>query len=244
MNELQKKLVEKIKNGEVAMVPRWHFVLKGVLWFAAVLLTLLVAVYLLSFILFGLHSTGVLFAPLFGMRGLMIFIVSSPWLLIGVLFLFLGVLYVLVSRYSFSYKKPLVYSMIGVVLMVVAVGSLIEQTKMHDRIGAFASERGVPGLAPLYRQFDDRAPKNVTLGTVAAVAENEFTLETRNGEAVFVHVYPHTKLHRDQQVRVGDVVMVFGKREGDVVDAVGVRSADDQFMPPKPRFKNERLIGE
>jgi hypothetical protein len=146
MNNLQKDILNKIKTGEIHMKPKWHFVLKGALWLTATIAVALMAVYLLSFVFFLMRESGLLFAPLFGWAGVVLFVVSSPWILIGVVGVFLGVLYLLVSHYSFSYQKPLVYSMIGSVLLVIALSSFIQATSFHGRAGDFVARPRVPGL--------------------------------------------------------------------------------------------------
>lgn len=231
MNDLQQKLLEKIKAGEVTMVPRWHFLLRGLLWATALVTVALVAIYLLSFIFFMLRHSGLMFAPLFGWHGLMIFVVSSPWILVGMLGLFLCALYLLVTHYSFSYQKPLVYSMIGVVLFVIAVASLIQQTSMHERIRTFATEREVPGLAPLYRDATERKSDEVTRGEIRQLSESGFMLKTVENEVYPVIVSGHTKLPFNHALEVDDAVMVFGPLREGSIDAFGVRLDDGQLPP-------------
>lgn len=231
MENLKEKLLEKIKSGEVQMVPRSRFLVEGVLWGAATVVAALIAVYLLSFILFALHENGIMFAPLFGRPGLILFIVSSPWILISVLGVFMLALYVLVSHYSFSYKKPLIYSIVGVVLIVIAVSSIIQQTRFHERTGNFAERHGVPGLAPLYRDVEKRSPKDVTKGTITQVAEGTFTVATKRGSEYAVLMNERTRMPVDTELAVGDSVIVFGPASKGIIEAFGVL-IDDGTMPP------------
>lgn len=239
MNNIQEKLLQKIKDGEVKMVPRWHFMLKGLLWGAATVTVALVAVYLLSFVLFALHESGLIFAPFLGPDGVMLFIVSTPWLILGVVALFLFALYVLVSKYSFSYKKPLVYSMVGVVLLVIAVSAVIKETNFHGRAGEFMDRHSVPGFAPMYRDLDKRPPKDITKGTISALTETSFTLTTEAGEEYVVGMNEKTKLPRDEALEEGDAVMVFGPLSENTIKAFGVRF-DDGTMPPPPEGGGDR----
>lgn len=246
MNDIRDKLLEKIKAGEVNMVPKWRFVLETVLWAFGLVVAALVAVYFLSFILFILNRSGVLFAPLYGWHGVMLFIVSSPWFLIMIVGIFLLVLYLLVTHYSFSYKRPLVYSMIGVVLLVIAVSSLIHQLSVHERMERFVESHQVPGLAPMYRGFGEERPNGVVVGTITAFSEEILELETREGEAIKATLFPHSKRPPEVIFVEGDEVMIFGEREGDMIEVFGIRPAGrgygqkrgERRLVPPPRLQN------
>lgn len=229
MNDIKDKLLEKIKAGEVNMVPRWHFVLRTIMWSAGAVIVAIVAIYLLSFVLFALHRTGVLFAPLYGWHGLMLFVVSSPWFLILLVGVFLVALYFLVTHFSFSYKRPLVYSMVGVVLLVIATASLIHQTPMHERMERFVDQRGVPGLAPMYRGVGEKRPDGMMTGEIITIFETHVTIETDKEEEVSVVLTPETKLPRGGALEVGQEVFIFGERENGEIKAFGIRPAD----PPR-----------
>jgi hypothetical protein len=231
MNDIQNKLLEKIKAGEVAMKPRWQFVLQGLLWAGTTIVAALIAVYILSFVLFALHKSGLVFAPLFGWSGIVLFIVSSPWLLIGFVGALLLVLYVLVSHYAFSYRKPLVYSLLGVVLLVIAVASIIQQTNFHGRAGEFFERHEVPGLTPLYRDIEQKPPKDVTRGTLSNLTDKRFTLTTEKGVVYEVEFDEHTKLPPSRELAAGDIVMVFGPMTDTTIKAFGVRIHDDPLPP-------------
>ncbi len=234
MNDIQQKLLQKIKAGEVKMVPRWHFVLRGLLWGAVTVVVAIIAVYLLSFVLYALHQSGLAFAPLFGWMGIMMFIVSSPWLLIGVVGIFLFLLYILVSRYSFSYQKPLVYSIVGLVLFVIAVSSLIQETNLHEKAGEFVERHDIPGLAPMYKEISERPPKDITRGTISEFTDNGFVFATEAGEEYTVTYNERTRFPVDTELAVGDAVMVFGPIQENTIEAFGVRIDDGSEMPPPP----------
>ena len=147
MNTFKQDILKKITAGEVEMKPRWYFILQSLLLIVGVITATLVAVYLLSFVSFTLRQSGVGFIPLYGFRGVSQFVMSSPWLLIFFTGTFLSLLYLLVSRYSFSYKRPHLYSMIGVVVFVLLASFAIEQTVMHQRISQYSERHHLPLLA-------------------------------------------------------------------------------------------------
>jgi len=230
MISMKEKMLAKINTGEVKMMPRWYFVLRGLLWASLGVVLFLVAIYVLSFFLFFLRETGLWFAPGFGLEGLMLFVVSSPWILVAAVGGFVLVLYLLVRSYAFSYKKPLVYSMIGIVLAVIGIASVLQSVGFHDRTRDFAETHRVPGLAPLYRSLDEKPPKDVTKGEVILVTSTALQIATREGNIV-VHISDTTKMPKTA-VTVGERVEVFGPNVNGFIEAFGIRKAGDPPPPP------------
>jgi len=64
------------------MRPRWHFVLRAVLWLAGAVIAVLAALYFASLFLFINRETGIWLTPIFGWRGVRVFLASAPWLII------------------------------------------------------------------------------------------------------------------------------------------------------------------
>jgi hypothetical protein len=223
-------ILEKIKAGEVAMKPRWHFVLKSLLLILAVAVASLLVVYLLSFILFFLRQSGVGFMPLYGFKGVSVFVMNSPWLLIvssGALIL---ILQLLVKKYAFSFKQPLVYSLVGIIVLVLIGAYSIEQTQLHSRLQGFSQERNTPLFSSLYRGIDEKRPENILFGTVTEVTEQGFILELDTGENLTILVTEQTKMRSDSRYSAGDTVFVFGDRaDREVIEALGVRPAPENF---------------
>lgn len=230
MKDLKEKLIEKIKAGEVAMVPKWQFVLRGVLWGLAVSIVALLAVYLLSFVMFTLRESGLIFAPSFGRSGIALLIMSSPWLLISLVFFFLAVLYLLVSKYSFSYRKPLVYSIVGVVAFVIVISALIQQTNFHRGAEDFVLRHNLPGLAPMYRDIDSRPRRDITRGIVTELSEAGIKVISEDGSEYVVELPDGVLAGAD--ISEGDSVMVFGRAASSTIRAFGIR-IDDGRLPPR-----------
>ena len=229
MNEIKDRLIEKIKSGDIQMVPRWQIILKASLWVAGAFLVAVITIYLFSFIVFALHKSGVLFAPLYGWSGFMMFIVSSPWILILILGVFLFLLYILVSHFSLSYKKPLVYTIVGVVLFVIGVSSLLQQVSIHERMHPFIERHNVPGLAPMYRQALDRKPDGVVSGSLEGFGEGFVTIETSEGEIVRISTTTRTKIPR-RGLLLGEEVVVLGEITDNGLEAFGIRPFEKRFF--------------
>lgn len=241
MNDIKDKILEQIKKGEVSMVPKWRFVLETTLWAVGLVVATVIAVYLLSFILFMLNKNGILFTPLYGWHGVMLFIVSSPWFLISLVGIFLLVLYVLVTKFSFSYKRPLVYSMLGVVLFVIAFASMLHQLSIHERMERFVERHEVPGLSPMYRGAGEQRPKEVTFGIITSLDDESILILDDDGDEYEVRLNERTKQPPEMIWEVDDKIFIFGPEEEGVIEAFGIRPADRGFgqrrgegLPPRP----------
>lgn len=224
MTNFKDNVLQQIKNGELDMRPRRYFVLRGVLAACGVLITALIGVYVVSFIVFFLRETGVGVAPLYGFRGISIFVLSSPWLLLGAAAMFLAVLYVLVSRYAFSYQRPLIYTLIATIAGVIVLAALIGQTQAHDHVRHYIAGQNVPLLGPLYQSVD-RPRTGVTHGVVSEQTVDGFVLVDRAGAAVTVTITDATRRHPNETFSVGTSVRVIGTVVDGQIDAIGVRPA-------------------
>jgi len=223
MNNFKQNILKKIKSGEVDMKPRWHFVLKSLLFILGIVTVTLVIIYLLSFILFTLRQSGVGFAPLYGFRGISIFAMSSPWLLIASAGAFVTVLYILITRYSFSYQKPLVYSLVGVILFTLLGSLLIHQTNIHPRLQQLSERNNMPIFTPLYRKASQHHPENVTVGVIVEINDKGFIIQSDQGDLLTVLITKATKQRRDSTYVVNQKVFIFGEKTEDTITAFGVR---------------------
>lgn len=234
MKNIHDTILKKIHDGDVDMKPRWYFVLRSVLAITGVVLTALLTVYLFSFIFFFLDQSGVLFAPAFGFRGISFFVMSSPWILIGVSVVFVLLLFVFTTHYTFSYRRPLAYSFIAIVALALLGSYLIDRTTMHARLGSYMEREGVPVLGPLYRGAVHELPPGVHAGVIVEVTDIGFVLQTEEGSKVDVHVTEDTRSPRDMQFEVNNHVFVFGDEMAGAIEAFGVRPVEG---PRRERLK-------
>lgn len=225
---IKDKVLETIRNGEVKMHSRRHFILKTGLLITGCVLLFFSLLYLVSFIVFVTRQNGVWFVPIFGFRGLRSSFVSLPWFLILISILFIFILEFLVKRYSFAYKKPLLYSAGAIILFAVIGGGIVARTSFHRNLFQKAREDRLPITGPLYRQFSMPHSKDISQGTIEAITENGFVIMTPRGEKLNVAVTPETRLPYGFDFAEGNFVVVFGRREDGTIHALGVRKINDE----------------
>jgi hypothetical protein len=227
MHNIQDTIMKKIVAGELQMRPRWHFLLRTALLVSGMVVAALLSIYLLSFVLFALRDTGIIFSPGFGLPGIWLFLIATPWLLIFVVGVFLLILYVLITHFSFSYTRPHIYSLLGVVLFVIAMSSFIQLTMMHHYLQDFAFRHEVPGMSPFYRVHLEGRPEGVLQGRIRLIGEGEFVIGVAQGGDVLVKIDSRTKLPKTHQLVVGDYVIVFGPKLDSYVQAFGVKRSEE-----------------
>jgi len=229
MGDLKNNIIDKIKTGEIDMKPKWYFMLKTALLITGVIIIGLLAIYLLSFVMFALHNSGILFAPSFGFRGIGLFITTSPWILILLVAVFLSILYILVKQYSFSYKQPFLYSMLGVIFLVI-IGSFAVRETLHERIGVFTERNQIPGMSPFYKSAHEKLPEGITFGTIEEVLETGFIITDTDGETLTIITDSKTRQKPGSSYSDGDKILIYGdKTNEDTVNAYGIRKADEEF---------------
>lgn len=233
MNNLKDTILKKITAGEVAMRPRWHFVLRALLFFSMLSIAALVAIYLLSFVFFVLVRNGLLLTPAFGLPGIIFFVVRSPWLLILCVGVFLTILYLLVQHYAFCYRRPLLYSLLAVVGFVLITSSVLHAFAVQQHLKEFSERHHVPGMTPLYRDVADRRPDGITPGAITDLTSDGFVLTTPERDRFSVVITKTTRGAGQHTFAVGDMVLVFGTPNGSTIMAKGVRPLPHD-LPPLP----------
>ena len=223
------QIIAAAGKGELKMRPKWHFILRAVLWISGIAVVTLALLYLASLVVFIAHKTGIWVAPVFGWHGIAIFLISLPWLLVLAVLFFIVVLEILVRHYAFAYRLPLFYSALGVLLVVVTGGLIVAGTPLHDVLSNCPPGGGGPppcGIG-LYRDLGPRRFDNIHRGMIEAIMAPNFILINRQQEKLLIVVTRKTRLPFGEDFNVGDTVVVIGDRHGDQVEAFGVSEAGD-----------------
>jgi hypothetical protein len=209
-NNLEEGVMQAIKSGGVKMRPRWYFVWRDVLGVIAIIVILLIAVYIGSFIIFVLHQDGAWFVPVFGLSGWYALFNALPWTLVFLSAVFVVILAILAKRYPFGYKWPLIYSILAIGFLIVGVCFLFIQTSFYDALFNSAVSREIPVLGWYYPGIGFLGPGDIHRGTILADSADGFTMQGMNASIVFVSVASTTNIAPGTFFQSGDVVVVFG----------------------------------
>jgi uncharacterized SAM-binding protein YcdF (DUF218 family) len=244
-NENQKSISEtvisKIKERQIKMRPRIYFIFKiGILAFGLAMLTLS-AIFLTSFIFFSIRQSGLFFLGNFGFSGIRIILFSMPWLLI------LGVVALIVTseffadHFQFVYKRPVMYSVLAIIIIVILGGVALDFTPLHANL-LMNAQKGEPSIAGhFYREFGAPKIPDVHYGSISEITNDGFKINTNRGEELNIIINENTQVF-DKNIKEGDSVMVFGKKDNQSVKAGVIQKIDENkgFLPP-PRFFKKQI---
>jgi hypothetical protein len=234
-DSIKEGVLKAIEDGRVKMRPKWQFIAKAALAILGVVLVALTTLYLVSFIVFVLRQTGVLFVPGFGFRGFGIFFLSLPWLLIALAALFMLLLEIIIKRYSFAYGRPFLYSALAVVFLGIIGGIIIGETPLHERFFDEAESGHLPFARPMYEYFGQE-PQNITVGAITKITGNGYQIQSGDGDDLFsVIVSPQTQTPPPNTLKVGDIILILGPRQGKTILAQGIQKPST-LPPPRRRF--------
>lgn len=237
-NSIKEKVLAQIKSEQVEMRPKSRFILKSVLTFIGLIFTALSLVYLASFLIYFLRQSGIIYLSGFGMRGLGAFLGSFPWLLVLLGIVLLVVVEILSRRYSFGYRTPAVYVILTVLLVITGGAFLVAQTGIHPYLHKQAQNKKLHGFGGIYRSHQKPGPKKPEIGEIVSVKNGNFVLENNQGQRFTVKVNENTRILNEENLKKGAVVVVMGQKQGDVIEAFGVRKIEKDKFPCPDCFFN------
>ncbi len=232
MDTLKKTIIEKISTKELVMKPHWQFFVQTGVMIFGVVLAFLIIVGVGSFVLFVIRSTGALYASDFGIPGMVAFFFALPWFLIALIFALIFLLELLLQKFALSYKKPLIYSLGTVVVLLVFGSVVLFNTHIHEKFQERAMHGNLPLLGSAYRTFSEDQSPSISMGVITELRDTGFIMEDFRKGTLTVTRTLTTKIAPTLSLQVGERVVVFGPREGDQVSAVGItipRRGDGPF---------------
>ncbi len=229
-------VLDRIRAGEVHMKPRLYFIAKTALVVGLALLIILIATWLASFISFGLRLSGHELLLGFGGHWTYVFFILFPWGL-AVLELFLIVLLiVLIRKFKFGYRQPMLYALVASIFISVLAGFVFDrETSFHHEYYERAEEDSLfEPLNSLYTNINSRTSEEygVYRGTVMSIQETSFVLTHNDYDNDADDGTWTVSLPNDfnvQELQVGDRVLVVGEREDSTIEAFGIRTLDEDM---------------
>ena len=114
-------------------------------------------------------------------------------------------------------------------------GFLVAQTTFHSRLLERAEHNKLPFAGSFYREYGAPRFRNVHIGEVTEVTEQGFMIKTRRDEVLRIVVTPETRFPLGLDIQQGDRVVVFGDRDDDAVQALGIQRIDSKENPWRVR---------
>lgn len=237
-HNIQQDVMSAIRKGEVRMRPRWHFALLSLLSLVGAAIVFLTLLYTSSLAVYFLRESGALFVPSFGARGWSTLAYTTPWTLLLLIAAFVFVLELLVRRYAFVYKKPLLISMLSIAALVVLGGFFVGQTPLHREIRTFAEHGDIPAFVgtvygPALR---GAPPPDMFRGEIVKAEKGMFVILDEGGSGTTsIILTARTRLPHGEDFREKDRIVVVG----DVVATGTVRAFGIRELENLSEQRNE-----
>lgn len=238
MTNIKDSLLENIERNKVHIIPKWRFVLYTVLAATGLLFAFLGLVFVISFVIFLLTKYGVIYMPLFGFGALLHGLASIPLTL-----LFLGVILIIVTElaaktFAFSFKRPVIVTVLSVMIVATVAGCFVNLTPLHDNIREYGRNGNMGGIMHAYDRpmpFGDEMGQTIERGIVIATSTAGFVLQRFDEGTTSVIVEDKTRL--TALISLTDEVIVFGTATSGVLYAEDVRDSKGPFHQGEHRMK-------
>lgn len=228
---IQEKILAKIHLGSVPMHSRAYFLFRAALVSIAAALVLAGALFALSFLFFSVHESGVGYLLEFGEHGIGAFVALFPWTSLLLFIAFVVVLELLVRRFDFSYRFPLLRIFLWILIIGIVGSTLIGLTPLHSSLLSAADKDELPLLGPWYEQIhDSHVEQGVYRGDITAVAPTYFVIshndtDNDSDEGTWSIVPPAG--FGTSTIVVGGKAYVAGQLRSGVVYAYGIHIVTD-----------------
>ena len=229
--DLQETILKKIHSGSVPMRSRAYFLSRRIFIGAAALFVLAGALFALSFLFFSVHESGVGYLLEFGEHGIGAFVTLFPWTSLLLFIAFVAILELLVRRFDFSYRFPLLRIFLWLLVIGIAGSTIIGFAPLHASLLSAADRDELPFLGPWYEQVhDSHAERGVYRGDVTTVAPAYFVIShndaDKDSDEGTWSVVPPAGFDLST-IAVGEKAYVAGQLKNGIVYAYGVHIGTD-----------------
>ncbi len=228
---IKNSILYKIKNGDIKKLPKVIFNVKSAFFIVALFLVLSFSVFVLSFIVFSLQISGLWKLSFFGIKGFQMLISNLPWIIILLVIGFIVILEIMVNRYSFSYRKPFLYTSLMVICLVVVTSLVIRKTSFDENFYSKIEQGKIPAFKPLYEKYVNPSPEYFHPGTLIKMEPEGFILELHDKKTIFVRISEKTEKRIGFEIYPGTRLLVVGKIVNEIIDAEIIDNAPSSGRP-------------
>ena len=225
MTEIKTNILQFVEKNKIDMIPRWKFVLYSLLWTVLALFTFTALVFTGSMIMYILSTHGFIYLPLFGIGELVQSLRSIPLILFTLTIVLVVLVEMLVRHYSFSFRKPMLTTLLTLTGASLVCSFLLTLTPVHKEIRNYARDHNIGFI---YHEYDRPLPLNeletmtVIRGIVVATSSDGIMLALSDDS--IQAVYASSTLHHFRIPTKGEDVVVFGRLTGQIFEAVAIRT--------------------
>lgn len=239
-NLLPKKIIDKLKTGKIKMKPKIYFILKALSYLFLGVIIVLSGLFLISFMFFIFRINNLIYLFGFGFFGIGIFLKLLPWILVLLILILVLIFESIAEKHRIIWRKPVLYSLVVFVAIFLFFGFVISKTDFHSGILKTANQNHLPLLGGFYKEFGDPKDRDVHLGSILEVRDNNILILTPEGEEI--DVFFKEDFFNKEEFKKGDNVIVLGKKKENKIDAIKIRKIDKKFNLRSEPFRQNGLI--
>jgi hypothetical protein len=225
-NDIQKSVLEKIHGGNVSMHSRTYFLLRTAFLTLIALSVLAVSFFMLSFVFFSVHESGIRYLLEFNEHGLVTFVSLFPWFSLIFFIVLLIVLEFVVRRFEFTSQLPLLRIFLWILIVGIVGSTIIGFTPLHSSLLGRADNDQLPILGSWYEELhDSHQLEGVYRGDITSITDAEFVIShndtDRDSDEGSWTIAPPAGFDLTQ-LSIGEKVYIAGRLQNGTVYAYGI----------------------
>ena len=230
--DIKKAVLDKIKSKSIKPHSKLYFTSRNALLVLTIVITFLILLFITSFMIFALKTSELWFLPKFGMRGIEILISNFPWILVFIIIVFTTLLEMLANRFNFVFLKPLLYSVLIIIFIVITFSFFLNDTPLHSFIYEKAKQSNLPIVKPFYDDFTRPNPVDFHPGTaIGEIKDNSFSMELADKTIIIIKISKNTKIRPGFDIYKGRRLLVIGKINDGIIEAEAIDNAPAKGRP-------------
>lgn len=212
----RERVLERIKDNKVEVYSKAHFTFRIILLAIVAVFTLAISVSILNFVFFSVRISGRGTLLDFGPRGFWFFLAVFPWILLLVDIILISVLEWLVRKFSFGYRKSVLYMFMAIFAVIVSLSIFLSQgTNLNDALFHRGNANRAAGPFGALYDYARRPPQDggMCQCTITAIDGNTLTAKDVNAPLpIVVTIILPSDYSAKKALSVGDTIFVAGDR--------------------------------
>lgn len=222
--------MSEIKNKGIKIRSKYIFWAEKLGFGSGLVLSVFLSILLVNLILFYVSSLGYFEYLRFGRYGILAFLEALPyiWILGFIAFFVLAV--IIFKKYDISYKKPFVYMMIILFVLIVMSGSLLAASSVNKKIDRVVMMSRVNhAIFDGFYSGDMRGQKFGVMGLVLDNKGDILVVQTPHGVKL-IKISDNSRLGVEA-FKAGDIIVSAGRNANGEFEAVKIKRIDKSKLP-------------
>lgn len=218
MEDISKKIVDKIKEEKIVPQSKWRLSLRSYCFWLLMAGMMIVGALFFSLLFLSLSDMdGDVLGRMGAFRFVRLAVITAPYLWIGLILLALVFGVLAFRKTAKGYRHSMIFTTSLVVLAISILGVLAHFSKINDRI-----TKGIGKNFPYFQEMSgprrDRWMKpeeGLLAGEIVDLGQDNFILLNLGGEEWKVYYFGETKIRRGLKLEKGLRVGVIGEETGE-----------------------------